>query len=74
MPIYEYTCKTCGTAFEQLIRGDEKAQCPSCGKRQLQKKFSVPAAHTQGSAEAPACPQGSCCMRNSCPRGACGME
>ena len=74
MPIYEYTCKTCGTEFEQLIRGDEKAQCPSCGKRHLEKKFSVPAAHTQGSAEAPACPRGSCCMRNSCPGGACGME
>ncbi|MDY0170907.1 MAG: zinc ribbon domain-containing protein [Thermoguttaceae bacterium] len=74
MPIYEYVCKTCGNAFEQLIRGAEKAQCPACGKRRLEKKFSVPAAHSQGAAEASACPYGACGMRNQCQGGACGLE
>ncbi len=73
MPIYEYVCKTCGSAFEQLIRGAEKAQCPSCGKRRLEKKFSVPAAHSQGG-ETPACPYSSCGMRDTCPGGPCGIE
>ncbi len=73
MPIYEYVCKTCGNAFEQLIRGSEKAQCPACGKRRLAKQFSVPAAHSQGS-ETPACPYSACDMRNGCPGGMCGME
>ena len=47
MPIYEYTCKDCGSDFELLIRGEEKAVCP--GLRQaahVTKSFSVPAAHS----------------------------
>lgn len=74
MPIYEYVCKTCGNAFEQLIRGAQKAQCPVCGKRRLDKKFSVPAAHSHATADAPACPYGSCDMRGQCPGGTCGLE
>jgi putative FmdB family regulatory protein len=74
MPIYEYVCKTCGNTFEQLIRGSEQAQCPKCGKRRLEKKFSVPAAHTQGGDPMSACPDGSCGLRNSCPGGTCGLE
>ena len=31
MPIYEYSCKTCGNEFEELIVGDAKPGCPSCG-------------------------------------------
>ncbi len=73
MPIYEYVCKTCGSAFEQLIRGTEQAQCPSCGKRRLEKKFSVPAAHSQRG-EMPACPHSSCGMRDTCPGATCGIE
>ena len=46
MPIYEYTCKDCGSDFELLIRGEEKPVCPSCGKTHLTKSFSVPAAHS----------------------------
>lgn len=42
MPIYEYTCKDCGSDFELLIRGDEKPVCPSCGKKHLTKSLSVP--------------------------------
>ena len=54
MPIYEYTCQSCGQEFEHLVRGREKPSCPSCGKTRLAKKFSVPAAHTAGSSQ-PAC-------------------
>ncbi len=74
MPIYEYVCKTCGNAFEQLIRGNEKAQCPACGKRRLAKQFSVPAAHSGGAADMPGCPNGACEMRHRCPSASCGLE
>ncbi len=74
MPIYEYLCKTCGNAFEQLIRGEEKAQCPVCGKRRLQKRFSVPAAHSQQAAASAACPYESCGARDRCPGGTCGLQ
>ena len=75
MPIYEYTCETCGNEFEILIRGNEKASCPSCGKTRLAKKFSLAAAHTAGSTQ-PSCPvqeSGACDVSNCCGHG-CGMN
>jgi putative FmdB family regulatory protein len=69
MPIYEYTCKKCENEFELLIRGAEKAACPECGSARLEKRFSVPAAHTGGSGsqlpvcgadDAPTCGPGYC--------------
>ncbi|MBN2474367.1 MAG: zinc ribbon domain-containing protein [Pirellulales bacterium] len=71
MPIYEYTCKACGHEFEQLIRGDQEAACPSCGKVRLDKRFSVPAAHTPGSSGS-ACPakgSGACDISGCCGQG-----
>jgi len=68
MPIYEYVCETCNQEFEHLQRGDEKPACPSCGKKRLSKKFSVPAAHTGGGD--PACPARDAGMCN--PTGGCG--
>ncbi len=71
MPIYEYTCCKCGHDFEYLVRGDDKASCPSCGEQKLDKQFSVPSAHTSDSL--PPCPdqqcaaaQGGCCGGGGC--------
>jgi len=74
MPIYEYLCQGCGHEFEHLVRGDDKPACPSCGKGRLEKKFSVPAAHTGGSGE-PACParEAGACDISRCGPGGCGM-
>ena len=47
MPIYEYTCKKCKHDFEQLIMGSQKAVCPECGSRALERRFSVIAAPNQ---------------------------
>jgi putative FmdB family regulatory protein len=44
MPIYEYACRSCRTEFELLLRGQEVAECPQCGGRDLDKQFSVIAA------------------------------
>jgi putative FmdB family regulatory protein len=34
MPIYEYTCKSCGKIFEKLQKINDKPaiSCPNCGK------------------------------------------
>ncbi|MDD5748038.1 MAG: zinc ribbon domain-containing protein [Actinomycetota bacterium] len=41
MPIFEYKCMDCGEKFEKLITGNEKVECPKCGKAKLQKLWSV---------------------------------
>jgi len=72
MPIYEYTCKECGSDFELLIRGEEKPVCPSCGKKHLTKSFSVPAAHSASATkELPCRPSG--CGMGQCGGGMCGV-
>jgi putative FmdB family regulatory protein len=73
MPIYEYTCKDCGSDFELLIRGEEKPVCPACGKRHVTKSFSVPAAHSASTTkELPCRPTG--CGMGQCGGGMCAME
>ncbi len=42
MPIYEYSCEECEHQFEELVRGDEVPQCPSCGSEQLERLMSLP--------------------------------
>jgi putative FmdB family regulatory protein len=75
MPIYEYTCDTCETKFEKLIRrqtDEQELACPSCGERHLSQQYSTFAPHA-GSASAPApaprCGSGMCGTP-----GMCGMN
>jgi putative FmdB family regulatory protein len=72
MPLYEYACRSCGHEFEFLLRNDETPICPECGKTDLTKNFSAPAAHT-GNAKDPACPAKSTCGASRCGGGSCGM-
>ena len=50
MPLYEYSCPSCGGQFEELVRSADadKVVCPKCGKK-AERKFS-----TFGVAMAPA--------------------
>ena len=41
MPIFEYVCKDCNKRFEALVRGAQKAECPSCHGRKLEQQLSV---------------------------------
>lgn len=44
MPLYEYTCKSCGKRFEVLQRmgaGSEGLACPACGARDVAKQYST---------------------------------
>jgi len=44
MPVYEYQCVKCGVAFDIIASLSErgaKAVCPSCGSRDVTRKFVV---------------------------------
>jgi len=51
MPIFEYTCSSCGEEFETLVRGSAPApECPACHGSELRKKLSAFAAVTSSAA------------------------
>jgi putative FmdB family regulatory protein len=75
MPIFEYTCEDCGTAFEKLVRASQEngVACPSCGQEHVKKELSTFAARaTEGSSSAPAqfggCASGMCQTPGMCGR------
>jgi len=41
MPIFEYECKNCRSAFELLVRSETKIACPSCESERVVKKLSL---------------------------------
>jgi putative FmdB family regulatory protein len=46
MPIYEYACRQCGTAFERRLKYDERLNpqtCPECGRADASLRISAPA-------------------------------
>jgi len=74
MPIYEYICGDCGTAFEELVRSIHAAPevvCPGCGSREAERKPSVIAA-TERSVT-PDIPRGAC-GRCGDPNGPCSVR
>lgn len=45
MPLYEYICRECQHAFEELVFTEEEpVACPSCHSPQVEKQWSLPAA------------------------------
>jgi putative FmdB family regulatory protein len=42
MPMYAYVCEKCEHAFETLVFGNEKVECPECQSKKLQRQLSVP--------------------------------
>jgi putative FmdB family regulatory protein len=41
MPIYEYTCRKCKNAFEQLVRKGDVPACPKCSSEDLERMLSL---------------------------------
>jgi putative FmdB family regulatory protein len=43
MPIFEYACSNCGHVFEklELTRNPEPPECPQCGWKRVEQKFST---------------------------------
>lgn len=73
MPIYEYTCGKCASDFELLVRNGEAATCPECGTTDLERRLSVPAAHTKnGGGGLPIC-EPAAVDAGGCGRPQCGM-
>lgn len=65
MPLFEYACRTCDHEFEALVRASsDTPECPSCHGTSLERRLSVFAAHTNGTAASAPMPSGPC--------GACG--
>ena len=50
MPIFEYSCQSCGHRFEHLTRADRTAACPACDGTALTKHLSTFAVGANGSA------------------------
>ncbi len=47
MPIYEYICEECKTAYEKLVLSkSEKVSCPKCGSGKKTLQLSTFAAHS----------------------------
>jgi putative FmdB family regulatory protein len=75
MPIYEYTCKSCGTSFEHLHRrldDTDKVKCPECGSARTDQTLSLFAVGAASEKSAPSDAPGMC-HRCGGP-GPCGME
>ena len=74
MPIFEYTCEDCGTAFEKLVRrsAENGVACPSCGHDHVKQELSTFAARASsgdsGPAAMPSCPGGMCQSPGVCGR------
>lgn len=70
MPIYEYTCRDCGTTFEFLVFSGAQPHCPQCEQQNLERVLSVTApgrVKQAAAAPPPAC--------GGCPSaGACGLD
>ncbi len=41
MPIYEYSCESCGEQFEKLVFGAEQPDCPTCESDNVYKLMSA---------------------------------
>lgn len=52
MPVYEYTCKHCGCAFDRVLphaRAAEPGPCPECGVvEEVRRRFSRVAVRYDG--------------------------
>ena len=72
MPIYEYSCTSCGDKFEKLVRRTEEvleAGCPACGGKHLEQNYSTFAPR---SASSTASASRDACEMPSCGGGMCG--
>ena len=61
MPIYEFVCEACRSAFESFVpRVGAKAPCPKCGSENVERAISRPCAPPTSSnaPSAGGCPAG----------------
>ncbi len=60
MPIFEFSCRACGTSFEDILTFAEmeagEAQCPQCASHDVERALSTFA--TGGGEGGPSCGSG----------------
>jgi len=49
MPIFDYKCQKCSHTFEAFVRPNDEPKCAKCGSKELEKLFSLPTVHSEGS-------------------------
>ncbi len=76
MPVYEYSCKTCGNHFDKLrpMRdADELILCVNCQSADTHRMLSRVFAHSEGRSMAESSSSsGSSCSCGGCSGGSCG--
>lgn len=40
MPVYDFQCRQCQKNFSDLVKGQEKINCPACNSADVKKLFS----------------------------------
>ncbi len=40
MPLYDFECEACSTAFEELTRPGEAPACPACGAEKTRRVYT----------------------------------
>ena len=54
MPLFDFTCRTCGRQFEALVRTGYPPACPDCGGVDLQQELPTFAVKTADRSQAAA--------------------
>lgn len=60
MPLYEYSCTSCGKQFEVLMREGVVPACPTCQSQSVEKQFSTYAVGAMSAKPAPMPAGGPC--------------
>ncbi len=63
MPLYEFQCSECDSAFEELVRSATavaEVKCPSCGSNEVRRKVSTFASKISGGGSKAAAAASSC--------------
>ncbi len=76
MPLFEFKCEACGTAFEKIVPTSSTAVvCKSCASPKVEKLLSVFAVGgAPRGASAAAMESGPCGACGAAERGSCGMD
>jgi putative FmdB family regulatory protein len=75
MPMIEFRCSKCGSEFEELLKSaKDKAPCPSCGSRRVERLLSKVAYSSGGKFVSSVGSGSGCtsCSSSSCSSCSCG--
>ena len=74
MPIFEYICQDCGTAFEAIVANDTvEVRCRKCQGQHVSKQLSTFAVSAAGPSPARDAAPGPCGNCDAARQGACHM-